>query len=347
MTTNQGTADVEDPRWHGRVPWNLRHPSVRLSGDLRLWLSLVAERIESFFTYNEPGITNLGHFAARLKTETFGEPDLNSTHMLGDQLKAFFDLDSIVRQADHDVLSDPEETEVYRLRSILSRHKAGSMEGRPPSDELQRARTAQQITYQSRVDAHRQRRFGQRVAMLEAVLRLSRTWGANEKDAAAIVDDIRRMCVRAHVPLDIRGKPPEIVFIEEPLLQQQVVEPLLTRLEARWPARARELIGAYHDMLARKPFDEVFANSFKTLEEIGRSVTKDSNFDFSQADLMKHFPDLHPTIRTTIQKLRDHRGDEGAHGRKAPDGSEIRYLLFSVCNIALLILDYQASHGAR
>ena len=99
-------------------------------------------------------------------------------------------------------------------------------------------------------------------------------------------------------------------------------------------------------MMAAKPFDEVFANAFKTLEEIARAVTGDSSFEFSQRDMQRRFPDLHSTIHATVEKLRAHRGDEGAHGRKAPDAIEIRYLLFSVCNIALLILDYDATHSA-
>jgi hypothetical protein len=42
-----------------------------------------------------------------------------------------------------------------------------------------------------------------------------------------------------------------------------------------------------------------------------------------------------------MTKLAAHRGDKGGHGRNAPDAIEMRYLLFSICNIALLILDYQ------
>ncbi|MGH8291206.1 MAG: hypothetical protein ACREV7_19760 [Steroidobacteraceae bacterium] len=44
---------------------------------------------------------------------------------------------------------------------------------------------------------------------------------------------------------------------------------------------------------------------------------------------------------------REHRVDEAAHGRGAPDSYEIRYLLFQVCNIALLLLDYNNMTAAR
>jgi hypothetical protein len=56
--------------------------------------------------------------------------------------------------------------------------------------------------------------------------------------------------------------------------------------------------------------------------------------------LQKHFPKIHKTIRTTIVKLDAHRGDKGGHGKASPEPHEMRYLLFSICNIALLLLDY-------
>ena len=40
---------------------------------------------------------------------------------------------------------------------------------------------------------------------------------------------------------------------------------------------------------------------------------------------------LHGTIRQTVIKLKDHRGDRGAHGRDGPEPHELRYLLFSIC----------------
>ena len=36
-----------------------------------------------------------------------------------------------------------------------------------------------------------------------------------------------------------------------------------------------------------------------------------------------------------------------ATGRKAPEVSEIRYLLFQICNVALLLLDQEPQDGAR
>jgi hypothetical protein len=158
-----------------------------------------------------------------------------------------------------------------------------------------------------------------------------------------LIRDLRRAFAEARVPLDIRNDPPALIPMDENLLQQAVIDPLLTRLHARWPERARELVGVYHDVLAGRNLDEVFSSAFKTLEEIARTLTGEMQFDFSPAQLKHYYPQLHPTITETIIKLRAHRGDAAAHGRQAPNPREIRYLLFQVCNVALLLLDYAES----
>jgi hypothetical protein len=311
-----GTPD--DPRWGGCVPWSLRHSGVELSGDMDRWLELVAQRLERFIVYNEAGVQNISYFADCLVTATLGDFQFDGRKAFG----------------------------VQRLQRLSRRPGPSSMLSVPQPDELVEAIAKEKRTRQSRLRSHRHKRIRERIATLEALFRLAQGQGENKKfGVPTLVDDLLRFCALAAVPLDIRGKPPLIVFMEEPLLQQRVVAPLLSRLQARWPERAGELVRAYHDMLAAKPFDEVFASAFKTLEEIARSVTGDPGFAFSQRDMQRWFPDLHSTIHATIEKLRAHRGDEGAHGRKAPDAIEIRYLLFSVCNIALLILDYEAAHS--
>ena len=90
----------------------------------------------------------------------------------------------------------------------------------------------------------------------------------------------------------------------------------------------------------------VFGNAYKALEELAREISGQKNLELSdRASLEKHFPKLHPTIRETIIKLAAHRGDEGAHGRKGPDEYEIRYLLFCICNVALVLLEYKEHCG--
>jgi hypothetical protein len=82
----------------------------------------------------------------------------------------------------------------------------------------------------------------------------------------------------------------------------------------------------------------------KALEEIARKVSGKPKLTLgNQKDLRSAFSDLHPTIYTTIIKLTDHRGDKAAHGRQGPPPCEMRYLLFAICNVALLFLDHPSS----
>jgi hypothetical protein len=124
--------------------------------------------------------------------------------------------------------------------------------------------------------------------------------------------------------------------LEEPLLQKEINN-LLPRLSIISTERADEFVQAYHDMLAGKNPDDIFISSFKTLEEIARQLNNDQDFQFDDKDLKKYYPKLHKTIHKSILYLVAHRGDQAGHGRKVP--FEIRYILFSIINIALLLLD--------
>ncbi|GEM_PF-4016016 len=131
-----------------------------------------------------------------------------------------------------------------------------------------------------------------------------------------------------------------IVPLDEPLLQTEVIDKLVPRLFEKFPERAKELVGAYHVLVSGKDCDSIFAEAFKTLEQLARDITLDSGFVFDKSHLDKHFPLLHPTIHQTLVRLGGHRGDKAGHGKDAPPLHEIRYLLFAVCNSALLLLDY-------
>jgi len=156
------------------------------------------------------------------------------------------------------------------------------------------------------------------------------------------VQDLRSFLAEAEIMLDIDADRCLINPIEEQLLQREIIDTLMPRLTSRFPERARELISAYHDMLGGKDFDDIFISAFKTLEEIARGITNDSKFEFNAKCLQKYFPKVHKTIHTTIVKLDAHRGDKGGHGKAPPEPHETRYLLFSICNIALLLLDYNS-----
>ena len=133
------------------------------------------------------------------------------------------------------------------------------------------------------------------------------------------VQDLRSYFVEAEIRLDIDANTCLINPIEERLLQKEIIDTLMPRLASRFPERAKELIGAYHDMLSGKDFGDIFVGAFKTLEELGRGITNDSKFEFDENNLQKYFPKIHGTIRTTIVKLNAHRGDKGGHGKASPE----------------------------
>lgn len=350
MITTLGTpASETDPRWDDRVPWPLRYPGASISGDVDGWLTLVAQRLEQYFLFNEAHYDNMPYFGTRLASETLGNFQYDYSKPLPPAVKSYFSPAAIQQQADHDCYGDAEETAAAELSRQLRLHKIGGLRGsEPPTPESTlRTELRATTTRAQRLKAHREARIAERIATLEALLRTAIRLGCNADFLLTLIADINRFCAAKRVPLNIRVQPLAIVPIEELLLQQNVIDPLLARLETRWPERAKELIVAYHDMLAGKPLDEVFGNAFKSVEEIARALTGDQRFEFSDGDLYRYFPLLHPTIKATIGKLRAHRGDEGAHGRKAPDPYEIRYLLFQLCNTALLLLDYDAMKSAR
>lgn len=162
----------------------------------------------------------------------------------------------------------------------------------------------------------------------------------------AVVRDIRRFAADTGVLLNVKGDPPTLLPLEEPLLQKEVLDRLLPRLEADFPERAADLIKAYHDLLKGVDTNTIFGNAFKALEELARQLSADPKLELTkESELRRHFPKLHGTIQVTITKLAAQRGDEGGHGRLGPDEYEIRYLLFSICNVALVLLECKEHCG--
>lgn len=335
------TDSSEDARWGDRVPWYLRHAGIAVSGNVDSWLELVGQRIERLFLFNEAGIHNEAHFGSSLETETLRHFQFSWGTPLGTQIKRYFLPAEVRLQAQSDASADPEERQsaVLAHQQRIAR-KSSPLGGDPKANtEAFLADAKASSTRAARTQAHWATRVNERIAVLETIMRTVEAHGTNARAVAALVADMRRISAAAHVPLDVRGSPPVIYPLEEPLLQREVIEPLLTRLAARWPDRARELVTAYHDVVSGKPLDEVFSSAFKTVEEIARALTGDAGFEFTDGDLTRYFPSLHPTIRGGIAKLRAHRGDSASHGRKAPSINEIRFLLFQICNLALLLLD--------
>ena len=311
--------DTTDERWGGYIPWFLRHQDFSATGGFLLFFERLSQRLEVFFKY-ESGIPNLHYFVEMLESESLQRFQSSKTEAhqksIHHQIPWYFKLDTI--------------TSVFELQVKTSRAFTKALLGKDAQSII-----SDQLHYNYIVI--------ERMSVLESLLRIL---PSPQSVIDKLKQDIRKLFVEAKIMLDIKGELPLIVPMDEQLLQREVIDKLLPRLEARFPERAKEIVKAYHDSIGGKKLDEVFSGAFKTLEEIARSITKDKSFVFDKKHLNKYFTKLHSTIHETMIRLAGHRGDEAGHGRSAPDPHEIRYLLFAICNVALLLLDYPDTEDA-
>lgn len=333
MTTPSSRAAAHDDRWGDHVPWSLRHSVAIERGNVRKFLDLLGIRFHTLFEHNELGHINYSHFFARLKSESFGRFQGKSGETYGNMAYYYFSPVTIDEEVKARGRDDPEEKACTRL-----------LHG-GDTNAYAAAAAIEQVTRQARHATHWQNLIADRLEVLQSSFVLLEQ--DKRHDALkSLVRDVRRIAAETGVLLDIKGNPPTIVPIEEPLLQKEVLDRLLPRLEAKHPARAMDLISAYHSLLKGVDTNTVFGNAFKALEELAREISGIPKLELSERPaLEKAFPKLHGTIRETIIKLAAHRGDEGAHGRKGPDEYEMRYLLLAICNVALVLLEYNEHCG--
>jgi hypothetical protein len=341
--------DPQDKRWGGYVPWFFRHGDFTVTGNLLLFFERVSQRLYRLFFHNESVIQNLNHFGAIIESRSLQRYRFKWEYTQGDaslanSIQNFFDPNTLRNEMGLSLREDAEYKTILNRGNEITAMRWGSPRAprTDPNGKFTKAYSEYQKLVATRTPILEQKYyqplFIQRLGVLEVILT------SLQKDNKWVVDlvvDVRRFFAEAQVMLDIETDSYEIRLLEEPLLQKEVLDTLLPRLSSHYPDRAKEFVKAYHDMIAGEDFDEVFVSAFKTLEELARSITKYNKFEFKENDLKKHFPNLHPTIHSTIIKLNAHRGDEAGHAKKAPDPHEMRYLLFSVMNIALLLLDYQ------
>lgn len=329
--TNQ-RASSHDERWGDHVPWSLRYNIVADKGDFDKFMSMLSIRLHTLLQHNEARIGSTDHFLARLITESFGRFERKSGETGANTMYYYFAPATIREQAATKMGNDPEKRECERLVHV-------------DSDAFAKAFAIDQATRPVRFKAHWRNLIADRLEVLQSVFVLLQQ-DARHDAVNLLIRDIRRFAAESNVLLDLKGDPPRIIPIEEPLLQKEVIDKLLPRLQANYPERAEDLIKAYHDLLKGEDTNTVFGNAFKALEALARQLSGSPSLELKdRSTLEKHFPGLHGTIKETIIKLTGHRGDEGGHGRRGPDEYEIRYLLFTICNIALLLLEYKEHCG--
>ena len=342
------STDLKDPRWGDYVPWFLRHKDFNAAGQFSTFFSLVSQRLSRLFMFNEPGIPNLPHFGSWLESESLQRFRFTSATEVSGQISYYFNPKRLDEEAKERAQNDPEEKNVENVR--VKWDAARLAVARNPSAEANQtvsslyvlfgeSEKASRDTREERIAAHYNQLVIERLEVLQCLLGLL---PKNNSFTQLLIRDLRRFFAESGVMLDIivTDQVPIIRPMEEPLLQKAVLEELMPRLSSHYPDRAREFIDAYHNLLEGEEGDKVFSDAFKTLEAFARDLTGDTGFMFDRRHLDKNFGNLHATIHETLIKVAGHRGDKASHGRDAPPPHEMRYLLFAICNAALLLLDY-------
>ena len=294
-----------EKRWGGYIPWFLRHSEFSAQGQFSTFFSRVGQRLERLFMFNEPELPNLPHFGAWLESESLQRFRFDPRGVLFAQIRDYFNPELMNEAAYKRANADPEETEANRLLHEWDRARLNlKIENRSTGaikryvEAESQYNTALNTTRQSRasrVAAHFSESVVERISVLEAILRIlprDNVW------VQQLIGDIRRFAAEANMMLDIEVTEagPVISPLEEPLLQSEVLDKLMPRLSAHFPARAAELVNAYHMLVAGEPADRIFTEGFKTLEEIARDLTGDRNFMFDREHLNRQFSGLYPTV---------------------------------------------------
>ena len=356
MAEDTQTVNLQDERWSGYVPWFLRHQEFSAHGDFKQFFRRVAQRLQRLFRFNEPGLPNLPYFGSVLESESLQRFTYNpASGTLDTRINEFFSWSALEFDVNVRLNGDPESRRVTKLVGELHREQnkailslgSDSLGASMPGGydkakeeaiklELFKAEIDDKLTRKDRFDRHLPEVIKERVGVLEALFHI-----LPENDSrSSLISDIRKFFAEAHIPLDFRGDPPLILPLDEPLLQKQVIDRLLLRLHSGYPEVASGLINAYHAVVQGADANSVFGGAYKALEKLAKQLSgQESLLLSSKEDVSRYFPGFHATTYANINKLAAHAGDEGRHGGKGPTPFEIRYLLFEICNTALLLLD--------
>lgn len=349
--------DSSDKRWGGYIPWYFRHGDFSGTGNFLLFFERISQRLHRFFYHGEGDIKSPDHFGEVIESKSLQRFRYTKTSQfpaisLSSAVKNFF-LPEILKAEVRELLhKNTEYIDATKTQWRPPRSFGLAFRGIGAHDQSASGIEEMQEQQKKKIDEFRTKRlpiieenffrtlFVQRLGVLEVILiNLPKKTGWVDD----LIRDIKMFLVEAQIMLDVNEASYLFEPLEEKILQKEIIDNLMPRLSSRFPERAKEFVEAYHDMIQGTNFDEVFLSAFKTLEEIAKSISGYTKFEFKDSDLKRYFSNLHPTTCSTMIKLAAHRGDEGGHGRNTPEPHEMRYLLFSIINIALLLLDYGPS----
>jgi len=316
--------DLQDSRWGSYKPLIFRTSVDDIVATVEQYYtfwSRVSKALKRHFAYNEPQINNLNHFEASLISETLNryKPPYENSLTAPSQIAGYFNEEIILKSA------FPKTTDqelALMLRGIDIRN-INTLKSNPEG-----TKRFLQLSHE-------------RLYCLEVLLR---NLPETNPGVIKLKQQINTFLVESKISIIFDLDNNLFLPLEEPLLQKEINN-LLPRLSKISSERTDEFVQAYHDMLAGKKPDDIFISAFKTLEEIARQLNNNPDFQFNDKDLKKYYPKLHKTIHKSILYLAAHRGDQAGHGRKAP--FEIRYILFSIINIALLLIDYHDANHSK
>lgn len=112
--------DLSEPRWGGYIPWFLRYKDFNAKGNFLLFFERLSQRLDRMFTYNEPNIPNLLHFGDWLETESLQRFRHDRTKLLNNQLKAYFNPETLKREFSIKIYQD---SEVRKAQEILMHYE--------------------------------------------------------------------------------------------------------------------------------------------------------------------------------------------------------------------------------
>jgi len=110
-----------DARWEGRIPWTLRYPVISTKGDYRKFLTMLSERVNQLFLYNELNIANLSHFGSRLATESLLRYKHEAEPAFSLRMKKYFSPETLDDEALSRCYKDQEEQDVNKLQHEYNR----------------------------------------------------------------------------------------------------------------------------------------------------------------------------------------------------------------------------------
>ncbi|HHT9138358.1 MAG TPA: hypothetical protein ACFYEK_14085 [Candidatus Wunengus sp. YC60] len=250
----------DDQRWGGYVPWFLRHEGFAGKGDFLRFFDRLSHRMYQLFTFNEVGIPNLLHFGHILESKSLQKfkcpRDIGEN--IAKPITEYFSSCTLRKEMEINLLKDPE---VVKLKNKV-RDFEKSFGGKGIYTGLSRENNIKEIQeiwkkkgqsvetlMLSREEKYYRPLFIERLGVLEVLLQ---ELPKNSDKFLDLVQDTRRYFAESNIMLEIETDSFKIRILEEPLLQREVIDKLIPRLESRFPERAKELMAAYHDMIGGK-----------------------------------------------------------------------------------------------